>query len=48
MVLCPRKHVLEGLNLAASTAKMAAVSNFHLVQSASELLSAPESSSKIF
>ena len=36
------------LNLAARTAKTAAVSNFHLVQSASELLPAPESSSKIF
>ena len=38
----------EELNLATRTAKTAAVSNFHLVQSASELLPATESSSKIF
>jgi len=45
---CPRKHVFEGLNLAMRTAKTAPVSNFYLVQPASELLPAPESSSKIF
>jgi len=44
---CPCKHVFEEFNLAMRTAKTAAVSNFYLVQPASELLPAPENSSKI-
>ena len=45
-LLFPRKHVFEGLNLAMRTAKTAPVSNFYLVQPASEPCLLPRAAAK--